>query len=157
MNEFCFSAQNSFYKWTSTFGCFIFEKITSLVEFVFNKFEILISISNDPAYRKFWSQVQTFLNFKFWPNLLSFNVVWRSPLSPFTSYELKTVATNQTSAKRGPALRFVVEAKLKPLQPRSNSRQSKKMMVRDRSIPPRSEYRIIFSQISNNIRPFSSY
>ena len=66
--------------------------------------------------------------------------------------QLLNSGRNQISAKRGPASRFVIEANHKPLQPKSNSRQSKKMMVRGWSIQPQSKYRskywIAFGQIS---------
>ena len=52
--------------------------------------------------------------------------------------------------------RFVIEANHKPLQPKSNSRRSKKMMVWGQSIQPRSEYQseywIALGQISKGIR-----
>ena len=60
---------------------------------------------------------------------------------------LLTLGDLQTSAKRDPASRFVVETKHDPRIPKLNSRQRKKWMVQGRSIWPRSEYRMYTSPI----------
>ena len=60
-------------------------------------------------------------------------------------------------AKRGPDSRFVVKANIKALVPRSNSRRSKKLLVRGQSIRPKSQYWITFWQILNKIESFLNY
>ena len=54
----------------------------------------------------------------------------------------------QIPAKQGFASRFVVEANIKALMSKSNSRRSKKMMDHGGSIQPRREYQISFGWIS---------
>ena len=47
---------------------------------------------------------------------------------------------NQIPAKLGPASRFIIKVKQKPLISKLNSRRSKKWMVRGQSIQPQSEF-----------------
>ena len=53
----------------------------------------------------------------------------REKLMTHGEIQFQNNISNQILAKRGPALRFVVEANIKALMSKSNSRRSKKMMV----------------------------
>ena len=65
------------------------------------------------------------------------------------------------SSQAGSASRFFVEANIKALLSKSNSRRSKKIMVWGLSIQPQSEYLskywITFGRISNKIQLFFNY
>ena len=84
-----------------------------------------------------------------------------------SSFPEETPRNEQIPAKRGPNLKFVAEANYKPLLPKimcsyltTNGlipRLTEMFVQQGRSIRPRSEYRITFGQISNNVQPFLIY
>ena len=66
------------------------------------------------------------------------------------SRRLQDFGTEQIPGKQGPASRFVMKAKHEPRIPKSNSRWSKKRVVRGQSIWPPSEY--LIGSYTNNRR-----